>query len=183
VTLSVSNRRMTDESEGIWKEVAVAWSGTSMIFSQVKLREKRGNCQDTWSPGRDSNKEPAEYKSVPVSQYQPAWCWDKSSYSRIIGIYTVVRRTTAKKRPQKKQLYNSRCYVAASQTSMFLFFYGNNYTSIMERCFLCDPLRNVIMRIVNVSWFVLHASHAALPLVMSKFRPNVALPMLVQMSP
>jgi hypothetical protein len=30
---------------------------------------------------------------------------------------------------------------------------------------------------------VLHASHVALPLVMSKFRPNVAFPMLVQMSP
>jgi hypothetical protein len=31
--------------------------------------------------------------------------------------------------------------------------------------------------------FVLHASHATLPLVMSKFCPNVALQMLVQMSP
>jgi hypothetical protein len=39
-----------------------------------------------------------------------------------------------------------------------------------------------------LSWYsefhvVLHASHAALPLVMPKFCPNVAPPMLVQMSP
>jgi hypothetical protein len=39
-----------------------------------------------------------------------------------------------------------------------------------------------------LSWYpefhvALHALHAALPLVTSKFRPNVALSMLVQMSP
>jgi hypothetical protein len=31
--------------------------------------------------------------------------------------------------------------------------------------------------------FALNASHAAFPLVTSKFRPNVALPILVQISP
>jgi hypothetical protein len=39
-----------------------------------------------------------------------------------------------------------------------------------------------------LSWYpefhvALHAAHAALPLVTSKFRPNVALPMLVEISP
>jgi hypothetical protein len=55
----------------------------------------------------------------------------------------------------------------------------------IELRFLHGPCR---VYITIACWYpefhvVMHASHAALPLVMSKFRPNVALPMLGQMSP
>jgi hypothetical protein len=43
-----------------------------------------------------------------------------------------------------------------------------------------DPTANA--ELVSKFHVALHASHAALPLVASKFRRNVALPMLVQIS-
>jgi hypothetical protein len=60
------------------------------------------------------------------------------------NIVTVACRPVARRRPRKKQLYNSRYRVTASQRSMF-------GTATEERCFLCGPCRGVVSRTVRVS--------------------------------
>jgi hypothetical protein len=50
--------------------------------------------------------------------------------STVFAKYIVARRSVAGQRPQTKQLFNSRCYVTASQTSMFSWkqLHSNNRT-------------------------------------------------------
>jgi hypothetical protein len=61
--------------------------------------------------------------------------------------YIMACRPVARQRPRKKQLYNICYWVTASQTSMFA--QQPLDTATEERCFMCDPCRDVINRTVS----------------------------------
>jgi hypothetical protein len=85
---------------------------------------------------------------------------------------------------QMKELYYYNSYLISSSLNHVSLHPAGPATGQVSQGF---PWFSSVLEQM-LSWYpefhvVLHVSHAALPLVMSKFRPNVALPMLVQMSP
>jgi hypothetical protein len=69
---TVSDDRMINELERIWKETLVAYSGYSTEILPNGLRKtKKTLSQGSQSPGRDSKSALPEYKSIALPLDQP----------------------------------------------------------------------------------------------------------------
>jgi hypothetical protein len=90
------------------------------------------------------------------------WCYlSPLAFLKIKNI--VACRPVARQRPRKKQLYNSCCWITASQTSMPAR--QQLERAAEERCFLYSPCRDVISRRVSEAEAGSNTSNVALRIV------------------